>query len=54
MNQRKIFTCFCMTILLGFVSVNTYASGKQIRPPAIDMCEVDPDSENCGEAEKTK
>ena len=47
MNQKRLFVCFCVTILLGILSVNTYASGKQIRPPKMDVCDIDPENENC-------
>ena len=53
MNRKKFFNYCCLTILVSMISVCTFASGKQIRPPKVDMCEIDPESENCSE-EKIK
>lgn len=54
MKLQKAFACFCLVLLVCTISINTYASGKQIRPPQVDMCEIDPDSEGCSEESDNK
>ena len=53
MKLQKVFL-----LLPGFISlyysINTYASGKQIRPPEVNWCDIDPDSEDCQEESDNK
>lgn len=43
----KSIYLFLAFIAIATVNTNVFASGKQFRPPQVDICDIDPDSEDC-------
>ena len=48
--MRKVLTLAgILTTSMLLTAFHAQASGKQFRPPKIDICKVSPDSEKCKE-----
>lgn len=50
----KIIYCFLAVSTIFVTNSNVFASGKQFRPPAVDICEIDPESDECKESLEKK
>ena len=49
--MKNIYLAFAF-IAITVVNTNVFASGKQFRPPQVDICDIDPDSEDCKSEDK--
>jgi hypothetical protein len=52
-TMKKSITFTFLIFCLALISTSSFASGKQIRPPKIDVCDIDPDSEGCEQRQKS-